>query len=228
MILLLALLLAISAAHASPAERSWQGLVGGAWTPLGRADLAWVEGGQLSGTLVGSQDGLLDPGLALYGGVRHPRLDLLAELGLARISTSQRTWLVEDDPPSRASSSVMGLRLGADLRYRPRAAEAESASIRPYMQGGIHAVVPAARRADEAWTVEEQAAQDDVAAAERGRIGAIGARAGGGAALCWPVGACVGLRGLVELSRSAQAGESSTTASTLLALEPAITFDLAF
>ncbi len=221
------LILALAVAHGSPAS-SWQGLVGASWTPLGRADLAWVDEDQLSGTLVGSQDGLLDPGLSIHAGARRPRLDLLGELGLARISSSQRTWLVEDEPPSRASSSVMGLRLGADLRYRPRAPDAQAASIRPYLQGGVHAVIPTARRADQAWTAEEQAAQDEVAAADRARIGAIGARAGGGASLCWPVGACVGLRALLDLSRSAQASESSTQSTTLIALEPAFTFDLGF
>lgn len=218
------LLLASPLAMAAP----WEAVVGASWTPLGRADLAWIEAGQESGTLVSGEDGLIDPGLSLHGGGRKGRVDLLGELGLAAIGTTQRTWVEEDAPPSRSASSVMGLRLGMDLRVWSRPADPEVASVRPYLQAGLQGVIPAARKADQAWTVEEQAAQDDAAATERAKIASIGARAGGGAALCWPVGACLGVRGLIELSRSAESSVSATRASTLVVLEPALIFDLAF
>lgn len=203
-------------------------VLGGAWRPAGRADLAWVEDGQLSGSLAARGDGFVEPPLTLYLGVGGPRLDLLGELGLLYLGTRSVLRDEEGEAQSRSGSFQMGLRLGADLRWRARPPTSERAEVRPYAQVGVNGVLPAARKADTSWTVEEQQAQDEAAAAERARIGSVGARAGGGAMLCAPVGACAGLRGLVGASRSAARGETGTSAALLIAIEPALTFELTF
>ena len=41
-------------------------LIGVDWVPLGRADIAWIEDGQMSDTLVSEGDGLLDPPLTWW------------------------------------------------------------------------------------------------------------------------------------------------------------------
>lgn len=203
-------------------------VLGGAWRPAGRADLAWVEDGQLSGTLAARGDGFVEPPLALYLGVGGPRLDLLGELGLLYLGTRSVLRDDEGEAQSRSGSFQMGLRLGADLRWQARPSSAERTVVRAYAQAGVNGVLPAARKADTSWTVEEQQAQDEAAAAERARIGSVGARAGGGAMLCAPVGACVGLRGLLSASRSAAQGETGTSAALLITVEPALTFELTF
>lgn len=225
MLLLLALL--------CPAQAGdWHGTLGVDWTPLGRADLAWVEADQLSDTLVALTDGMLSPPLALHGGVTTARHALLASLAMGRLGTSQTSWDAEGEVDARASSHVMGLKLGADWRgyTSPRVLPGQGAPPRvsPYVQAGAYAVVPSARRANTAWTTEEQADQDSAAGAERARIGAVGVRAGGGAEACWSLGMCLGLRGLVVLHRSQEVGEGYRTVSTLAAVEPALTLDLGF
>ena len=66
------------------------------------------------------------------------------------------------------------------------------------------------------------------AGGDRARIGALGARLGAGAELCLDNGLSFGLRGLVVLHRTQEAGEGVTTVSTLVFFEPALTVDLGF
>lgn len=225
MLLLLALLAPASAGD-------WHGTLGVDWTPLGRADLAWVDGDQLSDTLVAMTDGMLSPPLALHGGATTAHHALLASLAMGRLGSTQTTWDSDGQVDTRSAAHVMGLKLGADWRGYPSArllpGQGAPPRVSPYVQAGAYAVIPSARRASTAWTAEEQEDQDSAAGAERARIGAVGARAGGGAEACWSLGLCVGLRGLVVLHRSQEVGEGYRTVSTLAAVEPALTLDLGF
>ena len=215
-----------------PRSSTWHGTLGVDWTPFGRADLAWVEADQLSDTLVAATDGMLAPPLALHGGATTARHALLASLAMGRLGTTEATYDTEGAIVSRSASHVMGVRLGADWRgyLSPRVLPGSGARPRvaPYVQAGAYGVIPSARRADETWTEEEQAAQDGAAGADRARIGALGGRAGGGAEACWDLGLCLGLRGLVVLHRSQEVGEGYKTVTLLAAVEPALTLDLGF
>jgi len=223
-----ALLVVLSPALAGP----WHGTVGVDWTPLGRSDLAWVDAGQLSGTLVAATDGMLAPPLALHLGVTTATDAVLLDLGLGRLGTTDITYDGDGAVVSEAAQYVMGLRLGADyrryLRRRVLPGDDSAPSVSPYLQGGGYAVIPSARRADTSWTADEQTVQDSEAGGDRARIGAVGFRVGGGAEACFSLGACVGLRGLLVVQRSQEVGEGYKTVSTLATLEPALTLDLAF
>ena len=211
---------------------AWHGTLGVDWTPLGRADLAWVEADQLSDTLVSATDGMLAPPLAFHGGATTAHDAVLGSVGLGRVGTVGSVYDAEGAVVSQSAWHVLGLRLGADYRryllarVLPRSGEAPA--VAPFVQGGVYGVIPSARRADESWTTEEQEAQDSAAGADRARIGAPGARAGGGAEACWSLGACVGVRGFVVFHRAQEVGEGFKTVSTLAFFEPALSLDLGF
>lgn len=225
--LLLALALSTDAA-AGP----WHGTLGVDWVPFGRADLAWIEEDQLSGTLVSATDGMLSPPLTLEGGVASATDAVVLGLGLARVGTTTANFDSEGALTSRSGEHVLGLRLGADYRRwlvpRVTPGSGEDAHVSPFVQAGGYGVIPSAQKYDDTWTEEEQSAQDEDAGAERARIGAVGLRAGGGADLCWTQGLCLGLRGLVVVHRAQAVGEGFRTVSTLVSLEPALSLDLGF
>lgn len=224
--LLLALLLSPEAAA------GWHGTLGLDWVPLGRADLAWIEEDQLSGTLVAATDGMLAPPLYLEGGLASATDAVVLGLGLARIGTTTATFDSEGELSSRSGEHVLGLRLGADYRRwlvpRVTPGSGEEAHVSPFLQAGGYGVIPSAQKYDDTWTEEEQSAQDEAAGSERSSIGALGGRLGGGADLCWTQGLCLGVRGLVVLHRTQAVGEGFRTVSTLVALEPALSLDLGF
>jgi len=225
-------LLALPLLSPAASAGAWRGTLGVDWTPLGRADLAWVDAGQLSGTLVAPTDGMLAPPLALHGGLSTATDALLLDLGLARVGTTTRSYDTTGALASESSSSAMGLKLGADYRrylgHRVLPASGAPARAVPFGQVGLYGVIPAARRADTLWTAEEQTAQDSAAGADRAAIGALGARLGGGGEVCWDVGLCAGMRGFFVIQRGQEVADGSTTASTLLSFEPALSFDLLF
>lgn len=227
-----ALFALLMAASSSAMAGAWFGTLGVDWTPFGRADLAWAEADQLTGTLVAATDGMLTPPLALHGGATTRTDAVLASVAMGRMGTTETTYDGDGAELSRAARHVMGLRLGADYRryVKPRVLPGDDrrAAVAPYLQAGAYWVIPSARRADETWTEEEQEAQDTVAGAERARIGALGGRVGGGAEACWDLGLCVGLRGLVVVHRSQEIAEGYTTVSTMASIEPALTLDLTF
>lgn len=225
--------LLLAALTALPAHAGdWHGVVGVDWVPFGRADLAWVEADQLSGELVSATDGMLSPPLYLEGGLASAHDAVVLGLGLARVGTTTTTYDSEGELVARSGAHVMGLRVGADykrfLRARVLPRSGQEAAVAPFVQGGAYAVIPSASKYDDAWTAEEQSAQDEDAGAERARIGAVGARLGGGADLCWDVGLCLGVRGLLVGHRTQAVGEGFRTVSTLFTFEPALSLDLGF
>jgi hypothetical protein len=189
-------------------------LVGVDWVPAGRADLAWVDDDQLTGTLVGEYDGLLVPPLTAWAGVAGSRYALLGGLAAAWASTT--TW--SGDQATRAL--LAALRPSADLRryLRPRA----DGEATPWLQAGAYTVLPAALYTSDTWTEEEQADMDETAAADRARIGGVGVRLGAGAEVAWTSGLCVGARYLLVAHRSASTSGDAATASALIRGEAAL------
>ncbi len=225
--------LLLSALCSAPAAAGpWHGTLGVDWVPFGRADLAWVEGDELSGTEVALTDGMLSPPLLMEGGATTATDALLFGIGLARIGSTTHTYDTDGNLVSTSAEHVMGLRLGGDYRryLMPRVlpGSGDPAAVAPFVQGGAYGVIPSAAKVDDTWTEEEQTAQDDAAGGERARIGAVGGRVGGGAEACWTTGLCVGVRGLFVLYRGQVVGDGFKTVSTLLSFEPALSLDLGF
>ena len=80
---------------------------------------------------------------------------------------------------SLAQSSIGGVRIGLDYRRYLWDREAGAANL--YGQVGGFGIVPNAAEGDESYTVAEQDAADETAAANRDRVGGFGAQGGLGA-----------------------------------------------
>lgn len=226
------LLLLASVAAPDAAAAPWHGVLGVDWTPFGRADLAWIEADQLSGTLVADTDGALAPPLELHGGAFDAHNAVLGHMGLARVGTATASFDENGVLVSRSGEHALSLKLGVDYRryLTPRVQPHGDvkADVAPFVQGGLYGVLPSAAQWDDALTEEEQAALDEAAGQAEARIGAVGGRIGGGAELCWDHGLCVGARGLVVVHRTQGIGSGFREVSTLVMLEPALTLDLGF
>lgn len=196
-------------------------LVGVDYAPFGRGDLAWVDEGQLSGTLVGELDGLLVPSLTAWGGYADERNAALLGLGGARISTITRAG------SSVTGSSVAALRPSLDYRRYVVARRPDAPAA--WLQAGAYGVIPGAST----WAVTsndaEQEALEAADAETRARIGGWGLRAGGGASVSWSNGLTLGARwlGIFHRSSMVSADESKTT-STWLRGEAALELAFAF
>ncbi len=190
-------------------------LLGVDFTPFDRGDLAWVEDGQLSGTLVGELDGLLVPSLSAWGGWADAHNAALVGLGGARLATITRS------ESSLTGSAVAALRPSVD--YRRYLAPRQPGQVAAWVQGGAYGVIPVATTWSEASSEAElealAAADEDTEA----RIGGWGLRAGGGASVAWDNGLSLGARYLGVFHRAAMRSDDGTrTTSTWMRGEAAL------
>lgn len=195
-------------------------LVGLDYVPFGRADLAWVDAGQLSGDLVGEFDGLSAPALSAWGGWASGRHAALVGLGGARIATFTTTSGVV------SGSMVAVLRPSADYRYY--VVPVASRHPEAWVQAGAYGDIPAARTAAATTTDAEQEAIDAADSETQARLGGWGLRAGGGASVTWENGLGLGFRYMAVFHRSASVAEDVKTTSTLLTGEAALELSLRF
>lgn len=196
------------------------GLVGVDYVPFGRADLAWVDAGQLSGDLVGEFDGLTAPALSAWGGWAQGRHAALLGLGGARVATFTSTAGVI------SGAAVAVLRPSADYRYY--VVPVESRHPEAWLQFGVYGDLSTART-EAATTTEAEAAAIDAADADTAaRLGGWGLRGGGGASVTWDNGLGLGFRYLAVFHRSALLAEDVKTTSTLLTGEAALELSLRF
>ena len=203
------------------------GVVGIDLVPFGRSDLAWVESGQLSGTLVAETDGLLSPPLSAWGGWAGDRSSLLVGFSTVRFTTE--TWVLgedEEEEPVRTELVVGALRPSFD--YRRYFVSRGEPRVRPYLSAGLYSVIPMVRYESTVWTVEEQAGFDETADEDRARIGALGWRIGGGAEVCWDTGLSLGARYLLVGHRGRSVTSETARLSTLLFAEAALTLGFYF
>lgn len=195
-------------------------LVGVDIVPFGRADAAWVEEQQLSGTQVAETDGLLTPPVVGWGGYANERHAFLGGLSVARVATHV------DSAKSGSSLTRMGIRPSFDYRWYWVARQAG----RPlaYLQAGLHGVIPVASDRTEDASAAEQEVLDSRAKQERSRIGGFGGRVGLGAEIQWDNGLVFGARYSMVYHRSRALNEETVAVSSLLRAEAALVLAFAF
>ena len=195
-------------------------LVGLDYVPFGRADLAWVDSGQLSGELVGEFDGLSAPALSAWGGWAQGPHAALIGLGGARVATFTTTSGVV------SGATVAVLRPSADYRYY--VVPVASRHPEAWLQIGLFGDIPAATTVATTTTDAEAEAIAAADADTRARLGGWGVRAGGGASVTWENGLGLGFRYLAVFHRTAMLAEDVKTTSTLLTGEAALELSFRF
>jgi hypothetical protein len=202
------------------------GVVGVDYVPLGRADLAWVEEGRLSGTLSGEGDGMLQAPLRAWGGVAWKRHAILAGFGMVRVTTT--TWGSSPDDGSELVTRVRqgGIRPSLDYRFYPKIRETNRAL--PWVGAGLAGVIPTVAYESEAWVETEEEAWLQAEAEDRARIGAFSVRVSGGAELMLDNGLVLGVRQAFDLDRYREVDSDSVNVSVLMATESALTLGFVF
>ncbi len=139
------------------------------WTPLGRADLAWVD----TGLVVGGSDGFARPDLLAYGGAWwSEHVGLHASLGVARLQTTSWSGEVYTQQHVGVVRPALDARIALLRRGDRRPI--------PWVLAGAHVDIPSARDVSNGYTPEEEEAADVTATEDRLRLGATGGRLGAG------------------------------------------------
>ena len=146
------------------------------WVPTGRGDSAWVESGQLTGTLVAEGDGWIDPPLSAWAGYAWEDWALLASMGIAAHNTVT-LQAAEEDSVEKTRMLVMAARPGIEMRRYL----GEEGLTRAWVGSGVYGVLPVVRYTSDSFTEDEQAAYDEQALDDRARITGVGGRASFGA-----------------------------------------------
>ncbi|MFT4623652.1 MAG: hypothetical protein ACI8PZ_002308 [Myxococcota bacterium] len=147
--------------------------VGLEWRPLSRGDLMWTGEQRTSGLSVGEFDGFVRPALGFYAGAwTGPRTALLGSLGIARL---QNTTVVNDQYRQRHWGVI---RPALDARFA--FADVVERKPIPWILAGLYGDIPSARDVSNGYTDDEQETADELAGAERARLGGAGLRAGFG------------------------------------------------
>lgn len=209
------------------AAPAWAGgMVGVDLVPLGRADLAWVDQAELTGTGAAETDGVLQPPLTAWAGTSGEQFAMLFGLGVA--SSASTIWAGDpgggDDLVTKRR--VATVRPSVDLRWYPRSLS--GTGLQPWAGGGSYVVVPFVKYRSDAWTVAEQKAWDEVAAEDRARLFAVGLRGGGGVEHRWASGLRAGARYFLVMHRAQEVDDDVISVSSAVRGEAALTlgFDL--
>ncbi len=198
----------------------WHLLVGGAFIPTGIGALAWEQDNQLSGTLSGEYDGILQPPLTCYAGWYDERNVIALDFAMVRFSSATYS-------DSTSFTGVGAARLGVDYRRYLPPADAGPGHIDMYGDAGLYGVLPMAADTSDAYTQEDQASADETSSELRARIGAVGARLGLGAGyrIGGPASATLGVRGTLALTRSQSLLETGYTIGLIVVPEGALTLE---
>lgn len=186
------------------------------YVPFSRGDLVWLEEDWTSGTGVGEFDGLLKTPLTPWIGVRGSRWTTLGTVGSARFAT------VTSDSNGRHTVSKAGVRLGASLQRTVGDWEI----TRPWVGLGAWGVIPFVRDQSDAYNKAQTAEAEFDAAADRARIGGIGARAGGGLDMPVLPGAKLGFNTHLVTHSAISFSETSTQVSLLTWMETALRLEI--
>lgn len=190
------------------------GLVGVDYVPASFGDQAWADAGQTSGTLVGERDGLLVGPLRPWGGWAGKHDAVLVGLAMARITTAS---FQGDQRVLRRHSAVR-----PSLDYRRYLRARDPGQALPWVGAGVHGVLPGSVYENDTATKEEQKDFDETARQDKVRIGATGARVGGGAEVMWDNGLVLGARADLGLSRTQSTDEDVVQVSVLTHTEAAL------
>lgn len=222
---LLALISALAQEPSAPADGPTD--PAGSWAlgvdyapPSLRADLAWSEAAQLSGTLVGENDGLLNTPLSLYGGRVAGKNAWLGGVSYARLARTD--WSGD----GRLKTSATGIRLAADWQRYLRPRELKRPTL--WLGLGLYGVVPVAENRSNTDSLEEREDRAEENAAIRARVGGYGGRAGLGAEIEVMEGVSVGFRSHVQLYRASVIQEDSLVSSALWTTETALRVQFEF
>lgn len=188
------------------------------YAPFGRADLAWNESGQQSGTLVAEGDGVLVPPLRTHVGWVKDRWGVFGGVSLARVAT----YTVASE--SESSESHAGLRPKAEVRRW--FAKPKPGTPLCSIHAGIHSVFPIVNAQEDAANSEEQDVLDEQAGEDSGRIRNLGGSLGFGVQYRWPTGIALGANSSIVYSRSSWTNAKTRTVSSLL--RPETTLALSF
>jgi hypothetical protein len=208
--------LVLLASHAALARP----LAGVAWVPFSRGDLAWIEDDRSSGTGVGEFDGLLVPSLTFYGGATSGKNTFTGGLAIARITTTDTTADTE------TQNHVGALRLSAD--WRRSFGTPAPRKVNPWLEAGLHGIIPSARDVSDAYSDAEQSAADEGATAERQAIGGAGLELGPGFTWAFDGGLSVGARYHLVLYASWSSTETTATWTTFVYPEAALLLEAVF
>lgn len=184
------------------------------WVPTGRADLAAVADGELSGTGLGEFDGVLRPPLTAWAGWRDGQTAYLWGVAAGWSRTVTRVG------DSKTVSSRGGLRPSLDVR---RYLREEGGAASPWLQAGVYGTLPWAREASTLYTDEEVEALAAEASADRGRIGGYGLRLGAGVEVGVGESMLVGARWVSVIHQGAVGSEDGLVISTRIFPEAALT-----
>lgn len=185
------------------------------WRPLGRSDLTWVSEQRTSGLAVAEQDGFARPQAQLdVGAWLGEWVALQGSLGVARMQTT--TWV--GDVYTQQHWGV--LRPGIDGKVQLGSPPA--GLPRPWALVGTHIDIPSARDVSNGYTVEQQITADEVATADRTRLGAVGARAGVGVEQRLVGGLSLGAMYTLQWQRSLFVSEDPATITSLVTGEAAL------
>jgi hypothetical protein len=138
---------------------------------------------------------------------------------MARLTTT--TWTEE----STTQSHQGALRLAADFR---RGLPVGQGRVLPWLEAGVHGVIPSARSTSDAYTDAEQADADEGARGTRARIRMLGASLGPGLSYPLEGGLSLGLRARLVIDASWQTQETSVLLSTLVHPESALLLEAVF
>lgn len=191
-----------------------EGMVGLAWTPLSRGDLAWVLEDRTTGTGVGEFDGSVRSSVVPYGGAWLGRVGLVGTLGVSRLSTSSRS----NEVVRQRHWGVV--RPGLDVRWAltPR----DRTAPVPWLMLGAAGSIPSARDVSNGYTEDEQAQADLGANVDRVRLGGVGARLGGGVDLAIAPHLAVGGELALEYYTSALRSNDLVAVTTTLGTRGAL------
>lgn len=212
-------MLLIAAASAAPAVP----VFGLEWRPLGRADLAWVQEGRTTGLGVGELDGSVRPPLSAWFGLwASQRVAFVGSLGVARLTTT--TWTQGADGEDVYVSRHWGVvRPELGLRLAPWG---HDRSPMPLAQLGVHGDIPSARAVSNAYTEAEQLTADEIAAADRARLGGFGARLGLGAEVALGRGVRVGGIWSLAWQQTLTLSDDTNAVSTWLVADASLLFSI--
>jgi len=179
------------------------------WQPLGRADLAWVQEDRTTGLAVGGLDGFVAPPVQLAAGAwLGDRVAVQGRLGVARL---QRTSWVGEVYTQQHWGVV---RPGVDARLR--LFQPPEGLPRAWALAGVHVDIPSARDVSNGYTEEEQVTAEEVATADRARLGAMGVRLGIGATQRVVGGLSLGAMYTVAWQRSLFVSDDPVTVTSLV------------
>ena len=188
------------------------------WVPFSRGDMAWLEEGMASGTLVGELDGWLRPAATFHAGWAWGRHALLGDVAVARLTHT--TWSGDD----YSQIHVGAARLAADYRYYLREWQPQAVSV--WLSGGVYGIIPSARVVSTSYTDSEQADADEGASATRQSIGGAGGRLGPGFAYTFTPALSLGARYHLVLYWGHSLTEQALSTSVAVYSEAAVVFEV--